>query len=69
MLRRSDFGEKWHPWIAHHISSMLFCFSEQYSYGFFSSSHGLRQRDPLSLLLFVIVMVALGYSCESSVVV
>jgi hypothetical protein len=27
---------------------------------FFSSSHGLRQRDPLSSLLFVMVMEALG---------
>lgn len=28
--------------------------------GFFSSSHGFRQGDPLSLLLFVIVMETLS---------
>jgi hypothetical protein len=61
MLRRCGFREKWCSWIAHCIFlariSMLvngtpFCF--------FSSSCWLRQGDPLSLLLFVIVMEALS---------
>jgi hypothetical protein len=59
MLRRCGFGERWCSWIAHCISSVHFSVLVNGTpFGFFSSSHGIRQGYHLSPLLFVIVMEA-----------
>jgi len=56
-LKRCGFGEKWVGWIAHAISTVCFSININGSpSGFFRSSRGLRQGDPLSPLLFVMVM-------------
>jgi len=61
MPRWCGFGEKWCSWIAYWIFSVCFSVLVNSSpTGFFSSSRGLRQGDPLSPLLIVFVMEALG---------
>jgi hypothetical protein len=53
--------EKWCNLIAFCISSVrFFVFVRDTPSGFFSSSCGLRQGDPLSLIVFLIVMEALS---------
>jgi hypothetical protein len=62
LLKRWGFGEKWRDWIEHCIYIVRFSILVNgTSSKLFSSFRGLRQKDPLSLLLFVVVMEALSW--------
>jgi hypothetical protein len=68
MLRRCGFREKWCSWIAHCISFVRFSVLVNSSpVGFFNSSRGLRQGDPLFSFLSVIVMEALSKMITATV--
>ena len=59
MLDRCGFHEKWRRWVFFCISTVKYStLINGTPCGFFESSRGIRQGDPLSLLLFVIVMNA-----------
>ena len=61
MLQRCGFSEKWRKWIRDCISIVKFSILINGSpTDFFGSSRGLQQGDPLSPLLFDIVMEALS---------
>ena len=68
MLQRCGFSEKWRKWILFCISSVRFSILINGSpKDFFGSSRELRQRDPLSPLLFAIVMEALSRLLDGAV--
>ena len=68
MLERSGFSAKWRLRIFFCLSTVRFSILINSSpCGFFSSTRDLRQGDPLSQLLFVLVMEALGRMLDKSV--
>ena len=57
MMRRMVFRERWIAWIRHGIfSASVVVLVNGSPSQFFSASRGLRQGDPISSLLFLLVM-------------
>ena len=67
LLERCGFPDKWRRWISFCLSTIRFSiFINGTPHGFFGSSRGLRQGDPLSPLLFVLVMETIIFDGFSS---
>ena len=68
LLRRCGFSARWRQWIYFCISSVRFSILVNGSpCGFFQSSWGIQQGDPLSPMFFVIIMEALSRMIENAI--
>ena len=68
LMSKMSFGSKWTNWINWCIFlATFFVMVNGSPFGFFRSSRGLRQGDPLSPYLFVLGMEALSYLIAKAV--